>query len=91
MATRDSVINLRADSGRRALIDRAASAVGKSRTEFVLEAATEKAQQVLLDRTVFALDGATFRRFVKALDAPLKTSALRRLLERRAPWERRGK
>lgn len=91
MATRDSVINLRADSGRRALIDRAASAVGKSRTEFVLEAAAEKAQQVLLDRTVFALDAATFQRFVKSLDAPLKTSAIKRLLARRAPWERRSK
>ena len=34
------------------IIDRAAVLVGKSRTEFVLEAASEKAQQVLLDRTV---------------------------------------
>ncbi len=91
MAPRDSVINLRADSGRRSLIDRAASAVGKSRTEFVLEAAAEKAQQVLLDRTVFALDEASFQRFVKSLDAPLKTRAIKRLLARRAPWERRSK
>ncbi len=88
---RDSVINLRADSGRRALIDRAASLVGKSRTEFVLEAASEKAQQVLLDRTVFALDASTFERFAKLLDAPLPARAINKLLARRAPWERRSR
>lgn len=88
MAPRDSVINLRADSLRRALIDRAASLVGKSRTEFVLEAASEKAQQVLLDRTVFALDASTFTRFAKLLDAPLRNRAIKKLLSRKAPWER---
>jgi uncharacterized protein (DUF1778 family) len=91
-AARDTVINLRADGKRRALIDRAASLVGKSRTEFVLEAAAEKAQQVLLDRTLFVLDSADFKRFGELLDAPLaKGTAIKRLLSRRAPWERRSK
>lgn len=89
--TRDTVINLRADGRRRALIDRAATLVGKSRTEFVLEAASEKAQQVLLDRTTFALDAATFARFAEILDAPLPTRAVKRLLARRAPWKRRSR
>ncbi|MHB8355888.1 MAG: type II toxin -antitoxin system TacA 1-like antitoxin, partial [Vulcanimicrobiaceae bacterium] len=34
-----TVINLRADERRRALIDRAAEATGKNRSEFMLEAA----------------------------------------------------
>src|SRR5687767_8631912 len=34
--TRSTVINLRADEPRRALIDRAAEAVGKNRSEFML-------------------------------------------------------
>ena len=89
---RDTVINLRADTKRRSLIDRAASLVGKSRTEFVLEAAAEKAQQVLLDQTLFVLDAAGFARFTQLLDAPLaKSAAIKRLLARRAPWERGSK
>lgn len=88
---RDTVINLRADQRRRDLIDRAASVAGKSRTEFVLEAASEKAEQVLLDRTVFALDAAAFQRFARLLDAPLQPPAIKRLLARRAPWERPSK
>jgi len=36
----------------------------------MLEAATEEAQQVLLDQTVFALDAKRVARFVVLLDAP---------------------
>jgi uncharacterized protein (DUF1778 family) len=89
VVTRETIINLRARAAQRALIDQAAEVQGKSRTEFMLEAACEKAQQVLLDRTVFALDAKRFRRFVELLDAPVDTGgALGRLLARHAPWER---
>ncbi len=88
-ATRETVINLRAPAAQRALIDQAAQVQGKSRSNFMLEAACEKAHQVLLDRTVFALDAKRFARFVKLLDAPVKANgALSRLLTKRAPWER---
>ncbi len=91
-APRDTVINLRADRARRTLIDRAASLLGKSRTEFVLDAASEKAQEVLVDRTFFVLDAERFRRFADLLDAPLtKGAAVKRLLARKAPWERTSK
>lgn len=86
---RTRVINLRTDEARRALIDRAAEALGKDRTEFMLDAATREAQSVLLDRRLFHLDEAAFRRFTKALDAPpAHNPRLRRLLGKRAPWER---
>ena len=89
VAARETTINLRAPAAQRALIDQAAQVQGKTRTDFMLEAAYEKAQQVLLDRTVFALDAKSFHRFAELLDAPLKTSkALSRLLNKRAPWER---
>lgn len=55
MAIRDLMINLRARPDEKELIDAAAHAAGKSRTEFMLEAAKEKAQGVLLDRTFFPL------------------------------------
>jgi len=90
-AARDTTINLRVSTARRSLIDQAAAALGKSRTDFLLEAAAEKAQQVLLDRTVFALDAAAFRRFERLLEAPLRGSRVKRLLARRAPWESSGK
>ncbi len=91
-APRNTIINLRASTERRSLIDQAAALVGKSRTDFVLDAAAEKAQQVLLDRTLFVLDRAAHARFVELLEAPLKkNAALARLLKRRAPWERRVK
>lgn len=88
---RDTTINLRVSTARRSLIDQAAAVVGKTRTEFLLEAAAEKAQRVLLDQTVFALDAATFSRFERLLEAPVKSAAVKRLLSRRAPWERRQK
>jgi uncharacterized protein (DUF1778 family) len=52
-STTSTVINLRTPASQRELIDRAAQLQGKSRTEFMLEASREKAQQVLLDKTLF--------------------------------------
>ena len=88
-AARTTTINLRIDESRRALIDRAAEMVGKNRSEFMLDAATHAATNVLLDQRLFQLDAATFKRFVAALDAPPKSNpALRKLLSDKAPWER---
>jgi uncharacterized protein (DUF1778 family) len=88
-AARTRVINLRTDEARRELIDRAAAALGKDRTEFMLDAATREAQSVLLDRRLFDLDESAFRRFAEALDAPpADNPRLRKLLTTRAPWER---
>lgn len=72
-ATRSTVIKLRADKSRRALIDRAADAVGKNRLEFMLDAATREATTVLLDRRLFELDARTFKRFAAALDGVPRT------------------
>lgn len=85
---RSTIINLRADEPRRALIDRAAEAVGKNRSEFMLDAATREATMVLLDRRFFQLDPRAFRRFTDALDAPPSDNRrLRKLLTTKAPWE----
>jgi len=82
-------INLRTDVSSRDLIDRAADALGKNRSEFMLEAARREATEVLLDRRLFLLDDKAFRRFTAALDAPpTKNPRLQRLLRTRAPWER---
>ena len=88
-APNSSVINLRAPAAQRELIDRAAQLQGKSRTEFMLEASREKAQQVLLDQTLFTVSPEQYKAFVALMDAPLaRNRALQRLLARPAPWEK---
>lgn len=85
---RDAAINLRALPQQRDLIDHAAQLLGKNRSDFMLEAACDKAQAVLLDQMFFALDEAKFRKFNAMLDAPAKAnSGLERLLAVKAPWK----
>ena len=87
MATQ--AINFRAETSDRELIDRAAEALHQTRTDFLLEAAREKAQRVLLDQTLFNLDDRRFQRFQQLLEAPVEAAdALIKLLRKRAPWER---
>ena len=84
-----TVINLRAPASQRELIDRAARLQGKSRTEFVLEASREKAEQVLLDQTLFHATAAQRKALDAVLSAPIgDNAAIRRLLAKRAPWDR---
>jgi len=88
-SARGVTINLRADGGKRALIDRAAEKLGKNRTEFMLEVALREATTVLLDQRLFILDEKAYKRFTAALDKPAaENSRLRRLFETRAAWER---
>jgi len=87
-ATRSGVINIRVRPDERALIDRAALAQGKSRSDFMLEASRRAAEEALLDQTVLRVDAATYARFVELLDAPPRpNAALRRLMQTKAPWE----
>ncbi len=90
VSTRDTAINLRARAADRDLIDRAAQAQGKTRSEFMLEAARERARQVLVDQVFFQLDAKAFKRFEKLLEAPVGASSKRLidLLQRKAPWEK---
>jgi uncharacterized protein (DUF1778 family) len=89
---RDIAINLRAQAFQRDLIDRAASQLGRNRSDFLLEAACEKAQNVLLDQTFFTLDEKAFARFAALCDAPAKPNlALSRLMASVSPWDEQAK
>jgi uncharacterized protein (DUF1778 family) len=46
-------LNLRIKAEERGLIDRAATTLGKNRTDFMLDAARRAAEDALLDRTIF--------------------------------------
>jgi uncharacterized protein (DUF1778 family) len=85
---RDAAINLRALPQQRELIDQAARLLGKNRSDFMLEAACDKAQSVLLDQVLFRLDDKQFQQFTALLDAPVQPNpGLERLFAVRAPWE----
>ncbi len=86
--SRGETINLRAHQREKALIDRAAETLGRSRSEFMLDAACREAESILLDRRYFALSDDDFRRFQSMLDSPPKENAkLRRLLQTQSPWD----
>jgi len=70
------------------LIDRAAGARGRSRTEFVREAAVRAAEQVLLERTLVRMSPQGFAAFARAIAGRGKpVRALVDVLKRKAPWE----
>ena len=82
------VISIRAKAGQRDLIDQAADRLGRSRSDFMLEAACRQAEDVLLDQTYFALDAKSMAAFQAMLDQPpAPTDRLRRTLKARAPWD----
>ncbi len=86
---RDAAINLRALPEQRDLIDHAASLLGKNRSDFMLEAACDRAQAVVLDQVFFSLDADKFRQFNDLLDAPARSNpGLERLLAVKAPWRK---
>jgi uncharacterized protein (DUF1778 family) len=87
---RSGTINLRVGEVQKEAIDRAAAIQGKSRTEFILDAAYTEATSFLLDRKFFLVDDATFEAFEKQLEAvpdPIQLTALKALLDRSAPWD----
>lgn len=85
---RDAPINLRALPEQRDLIDYAATLLGKNRSDFMLEAACDKAQAVILDQVFFRLNSDQFQQFTDLLDAPPNTNeGLARLMAVKAPWQ----
>lgn len=87
-APRRDTLNLRIKPQERGLIDRAAALTGKTRTDFVLEAARQAAEEALLDRTVFAVSPEVYATFLARLDeAPKSNDRLRRTMQTVPPWE----
>lgn len=82
-------INLRVSRGQKSLIDRAAQALGRNRSDFMLETACREAEIVLLDRRYFSLPEEQFTRFAAMLDKPPASNPrLARLLKTKAPWDK---
>lgn len=83
-----SLINLRVSSEDRRLIDRAATATGKNRSEFMLSAARIAAEEALLDKVLFRVDAKTYDGLNAYLDEPPSADAgLRKLMRTTPPWQ----
>ncbi len=74
-----------------AIIDRAAGMRGRSRTDFVREAAVRAAEDVLMESTLVRMSPSGFNAFMKALAEPATAvPEMVELLKRPAPWEASG-
>ena len=81
-------LNLRIKPQERGLIDRAARSLGKTRTDFVLDAARRAAEDALLDRTVLTVSPKAYAEFLARLDAPPQPNErLRKTMKAKAPWD----
>ena len=84
---RRDTLNLRIQAVERNLIDRAAESSGKTRTNFILEAARRAAEETLLDRALLAVGAKAYAEFQKRLDAPARPNKrLRHTMQVKPPW-----
>ena len=85
---KDHPLSMRLPDADLAIIDRAAQLQGRSRTEFMRDAAVRAAEEAIMDTNLLRVSPEAFEAFVAMLDAPAKpVPALTELLRRPAPWE----
>ena len=81
-------ISMRLPEADIAMIDRAARLRGRSRTDFVRDAAVSAAEQVIMERALIRMSAAGFDAFMTAVAAPAApVPGMVELLKRRAPWD----
>jgi uncharacterized protein (DUF1778 family) len=68
--TRSRRINLRASKNQENLIRAGAKVRGVNVTDFILESACTRAEQVIADQTTFTLSPQQWKQFTEALDRP---------------------
>ena len=85
---KDHPLSMRLPDADIAVIDRAASLRGRSRTDFVREAAVRAAEDVLLETSAVRMSAGGFDAFMQVLSGPAQAvPELVQVLQRRAPWE----
>lgn len=81
-------LNLRIKPEVRGLIDRAAKARGKNRTDFILDAARAAAEEALLDQALLVASPEAYAEFLSRLErSPAPNSRLKKTLQTPAPWD----
>jgi uncharacterized protein (DUF1778 family) len=85
---KDYPLSMRLPETDLAIIDRAAQLRGRSRTDFVREAAVRAAEAALMENIPIRMSPESFDAFMAALAAPaMPVSEMVELLQRKAPWE----
>ena len=85
---KDHPLSMRLPDTDIAIIDRAASLRGRSRTEFMRDAAVRTAEEVIMENTIIRMSPEGFSAFTDLLDRPAKpVPEMVELLGRSAPWE----
>ncbi|WP_026871939.1 DUF1778 domain-containing protein [Inquilinus limosus] len=88
-SSKRETLNIRIKPEERNLIDRAAKARGKNRTDFVLDAARAAAEEALLDQAVISAGPEAYAAFLARLDVPPQPNErLRKTMQMKAPWEK---
>lgn len=81
-------VNLRIRTETRSLIDRAATMLGRTRSDFMIEASRRAAEDAILDQSVISVDRERYNAFVAMLDRPAQPNEkLRKTMQTPAPWE----
>ncbi|HWA89770.1 MAG TPA: DUF1778 domain-containing protein [Rhizomicrobium sp.] len=71
-----------------AIIDRAARARGRSRTDFVRDAAVRAAEEVVLETALIRMSAKGFSEFMKEISRPpLVVPEIVEVMKTKAPWE----
>lgn len=85
---KDYPLSMRLPEADVAIIDRAAELRGRSRTEFVRDAAVRAAEDVLMENRLILMNADDFDAFLAMLSSPAKpVPALVELMRTPAPWE----
>jgi uncharacterized protein (DUF1778 family) len=85
---KDHPLSMRLPESDIAVIDRAAALRGRSRTDFVRDAAVRAAEDVLMESSPVRMSAAGFKAFLAALSGPATAvPEMVEVLRRTAPWE----
>ncbi|HIJ61221.1 MAG TPA: DUF1778 domain-containing protein [Rhodospirillaceae bacterium] len=81
---KDDLIQIRASTETKALLNKAAQLRGLKLSEFMLDCARRQAEETLLDQRVFFLEPDAHAQFLALLDSPIQPDEdVRRRLRRR--------
>lgn len=79
-------VNLRVREDIRSLIDRAAKAHGKTRSDFMIDAARRAAEEALVDQALISVDPESYDYYLDILDKPPGKEGFDRLMSVTKPW-----
>ena len=86
---KDHPLSIRLPAADIDIIDRASKLKGRSRTEFMRDAAVREAEAAIFDSTFIKMSTAGFKSFVEVIEAAAKpVPEIVEIMKRKAPWEK---